>query len=104
MSDSTMLLAVFEEIEPAVKGIEKLQELGVSDEQMNVISGIPDQGSHFGPSLGVKLRVAHRDGRSHSGNAVRNIPDLSGLPFYFHCMSAVNRSTLCLKVSSLPLK
>ena len=41
MSDSTMLLAVFEEIEPAVKGIEKLQELGVSDEQMNVISGIP---------------------------------------------------------------
>ncbi len=41
MSDSTMLLAVFEEIEPAVKGIEKLHELGVSDEQMNVISGIP---------------------------------------------------------------
>ncbi len=41
MSDSTMLLAVFEEIEPAVNGIEKLQELGVSDEQMNIISGIP---------------------------------------------------------------
>ena len=41
MSDSTMLLAVFEEIEPAVNGIEKLHELGVNDEQMNVISGIP---------------------------------------------------------------
>ena len=41
MSDSTMLLAVFEDIEPAAKGIEKLHELGVNDDQMNVISGIP---------------------------------------------------------------
>ncbi len=41
MSDSTMLLAVFEDIEPAANGIEKLHELGVSDDQMNVISGIP---------------------------------------------------------------
>jgi Alternative complex III, ActD subunit len=41
MSDSTMLLAIFEDIEPAAKGIEKLHELGVNDDQMNVISGIP---------------------------------------------------------------
>ncbi len=41
MSDSTMLLAVFSDIEPAANGIEKLHELGVSDDQMNVISGIP---------------------------------------------------------------
>src|SRR5574341_1320903 len=41
MSDSTMLLAVFEDIEPAANGIDKLHELGISDDQMNVISGIP---------------------------------------------------------------
>ena len=41
MSDSTMLLAVFEDIEPAANGIEKLHELGIGDDQMNVISGIP---------------------------------------------------------------
>ena len=34
MSDSTMLLAVFEDIEPAANGIEKLREMGVSDDQM----------------------------------------------------------------------
>ena len=41
MPDSTMLLAVFEDIEPAANGIEKLHELGIADDQMNVISGIP---------------------------------------------------------------
>ncbi len=41
MSDPTMLLAVFEDIEPAANGIEKLHEMGVSDDQMNVISGVP---------------------------------------------------------------
>lgn len=41
MSDSTMLLAVFEDIEPAANGIEKLHEMGISDDQMNVISGVP---------------------------------------------------------------
>ena len=41
MSDSTMLLAIFEDIEPASKGIDVLHHLGLSDDQMNVISGIP---------------------------------------------------------------
>jgi len=41
MSDSTTFLAVFEDIEPAANGIDKLHELGVTDEEMNVISGIP---------------------------------------------------------------
>lgn len=41
MANSTMLLAVFEDIEPAASGIEKLHELGVRDADMNVISGIP---------------------------------------------------------------
>ena len=41
MSDSAMLLAIFEDIEPASKGIDELHDLGLSDDQMNVISGIP---------------------------------------------------------------
>jgi Protein of unknown function (DUF3341) len=41
MAASKMLLAVFEDIEPASNGIEKLHELGVQDGDMNVISGIP---------------------------------------------------------------
>ncbi len=41
MSDSNTFLAIFEDIEPASVGIEKLHELGVTDDEMNVISGIP---------------------------------------------------------------
>ncbi|MBI2759257.1 MAG: DUF3341 domain-containing protein [Chloroflexi bacterium] len=48
MSDPTMLLAVFEDIEPASNGIEKLRDLGVSDDQMNVISGIPIKAAILG--------------------------------------------------------
>ncbi len=48
MSNSTMLLAVFEDIEPAANGIEKLHDLGVSDDQMNVISGIPIKATILG--------------------------------------------------------
>jgi len=48
MSDSTMLLAVFEDIEPVTQAIDKLHELGVQDDQMNVISGIPFPGRVLG--------------------------------------------------------
>lgn len=48
MSDSTMLLAVFEDIEPVTHAIDKLHELGVQDHQMNVISGIPFPGRVLG--------------------------------------------------------
>ncbi len=41
MADSRTFLAIFEDIEPAANGIEKLHELGVQDWDMNVISGIP---------------------------------------------------------------
>ncbi len=41
MADSKMLLAVFEDIDPASTGIEKLHEMGVNDDDMSVISGIP---------------------------------------------------------------
>jgi len=40
MSDTT-LLAVFEDIDPAADAIEKLHEMGVTDENINVISGVP---------------------------------------------------------------
>lgn len=41
MSEAVTLLATFEDLEPASEGVDKLQQLGVSDDEMNVISGIP---------------------------------------------------------------
>src|SRR5512134_1892547 len=41
MSEAITLLAVFEDVEPAAVGVEKLQQMGVNDNEMNVISGIP---------------------------------------------------------------
>ena len=40
MSDTT-LLALFEDIDPAANGIEKLHEMGVPDDRISVISGVP---------------------------------------------------------------
>jgi len=40
MSEPT-LLALFADIDPAANAIEKLHELGVTDDQINVISGVP---------------------------------------------------------------
>lgn len=48
MPESDTLLAVFEDVDPAANAIEKLHELGVTDDQINVISGIPVQGRILG--------------------------------------------------------
>ena len=48
MSEAITLLAMFEDIEPAAEGVDKLQQLGVSDDDMNVISGIPVKNSILG--------------------------------------------------------
>jgi hypothetical protein len=48
MAEATTLLAMFEDFEPASRGVEKLQQLGVSDDDMNVISGIPIKSSILG--------------------------------------------------------
>ena len=48
MAESTTLLAVFEDIEPATHAVEKLHELGIQDHQMNVISGVPIPGRVLG--------------------------------------------------------
>ena len=41
MSETKTFLALFADIDPAVEALDRLREHGVSDEQMNVISGIP---------------------------------------------------------------
>jgi hypothetical protein len=41
MPDTTTLLALFADINPAADAVEKLHELGVTDENINVISGVP---------------------------------------------------------------
>jgi hypothetical protein len=41
MADNISLLAVFPDLAPAADAIDKLRALGLSDDQMNVISGIP---------------------------------------------------------------
>src|SRR6266508_5155668 len=48
MSEAITLLATFEDLEPASEGIEKLQQLGVDDDDMNVISGIPIKSAILG--------------------------------------------------------
>jgi Protein of unknown function (DUF3341) len=48
MSEEITLLAMFEDFGPASEGVEKLQELGLSDDQMNVISGIPIKNTILG--------------------------------------------------------
>lgn len=40
MSETT-LLALFEDIDPAANGVEKLHEFGIGDESINIISGVP---------------------------------------------------------------
>jgi ActD protein len=48
MSEAITLLAMFEDVEPASEGVEKLQQLGLSDDDMNVISGIPVKSTILG--------------------------------------------------------
>jgi hypothetical protein len=48
MAEATTLLAMFEDFEPASRGVEKLQELGVSDDDLNVISGVPIKNTILG--------------------------------------------------------
>lgn len=59
MSEATTLLAMFEEIEPASEGVDKLHQLGVSDDDINVISGIPVKHSILGrpPAITYVSRI-----------------------------------------------
>jgi hypothetical protein len=50
---------MFEDFEPASRGVEKLQELGVSDDDMNVISGVPIKNTILGrpPAITYVSRI-----------------------------------------------
>ncbi len=48
MSEFVSLLALFADIGPASDGIDKLQQMGITDDQMNVISGVPFPGRVLG--------------------------------------------------------
>jgi len=41
MENMKTLLALFEDIDPAADAVEKLQEMGITNDQINVVSGIP---------------------------------------------------------------
>jgi hypothetical protein len=41
MAETTTLLALFQDVDPAADALEKLRTLGIEDDQMEVISGIP---------------------------------------------------------------
>lgn len=48
MSENLTLVAVFKDIDPAANGIGKLHELGIHDNHINVLSGIPLKGAILG--------------------------------------------------------
>lgn len=48
MSEDKTFLAVFADIDPAVEAMDRLREHGVTDDQMNVISGVPITGEILG--------------------------------------------------------
>jgi hypothetical protein len=41
MSEGTVHMALFKEIDPAAQAIERLRDLGVDDKEMTIISGVP---------------------------------------------------------------
>ncbi len=58
MAEKKMLLALFGTIDPAAEAIEKLRSLGVPEDQMEIISGLPVAAPILGrpnPATGVPL-------------------------------------------------
>jgi hypothetical protein len=45
MSEQLTLVALFKDLDPAAEGITKLREIGIGDEHINVLSGIPYKGA-----------------------------------------------------------
>jgi Alternative complex III, ActD subunit len=48
MEEPTTLLALFKDIDPSAEAIEQLRKMGIKDDQIEVISGIPILGSALG--------------------------------------------------------
>ncbi len=59
MAETTTLLAMFKDIEPAAEGVDKLQQMGLTDDDMNVISGIPVKNTILGrpPAITYVSRI-----------------------------------------------
>ena len=59
MPETITMLAMFEDVEPAAEGIDKLQQLGVNNNDMNVISGIPIKHTILGrpPAITYVARI-----------------------------------------------
>jgi hypothetical protein len=52
MSETITLLAMFKGIEPAAEGVDKLKQMGLGDDDLNIISGIPVKNTILGrPSV-----------------------------------------------------
>src|SRR5512143_3044703 len=41
MADNSTLLALFTDVDPAVRAIDRLREMGIKDDQIEIISGVP---------------------------------------------------------------
>jgi hypothetical protein len=48
MSEDLTLVAIFQDIDPAAEGIGKLHEMGIADDHIDVLSGIPFKGAILG--------------------------------------------------------
>ena len=94
MSEVITLLAMFKDIEPASEGVEKLQQLGLSDDDMNVISGIPVKNTILGGPAAITYV-----------SRIGLFGAIMGMALgIFRCLWVGSPSSLCRRVSSLPLK
>jgi hypothetical protein len=58
MSENLTLVALFEDVDPATQGIEKLHEMGIHNDHIDVLSGIPIKAAILGrpaPKTNVPL-------------------------------------------------
>ena len=72
-AQKTMLLALFPDVNPAALAVDKLRELGISDEHVNVISGLPITEA----MLGRKPHPSHVPVLSLLGALACSVPAIS---------------------------
>ena len=91
MAETVTLLALFADIDPTVKAIDKLHEMGIADNKMEVISGIP-----FSHEMLGRPRVSTIVPRLAMGGAMLGLDrslvlDLWDSGLCSRCMWVVNR-------------
>jgi hypothetical protein len=83
MKETCSLIALFQDIDPAVEAIDRLRTLGLKDDQMEVISGVPI----LEPILGRPKRVTNVPRLALAGAAFGFLFGLFldfGTPYLFH--------------------